>query len=144
PAPPDMTRRTGEAPQSIVIVGGGAAGVAAAEMIRRQGYDGPVTMISADADPPVDRPNLSKDYLAGEAQEDWIHLWPPESYVARRLGRASRAWHWRRRRCAREQAARARHRRGGWPVRPIAARSAGRCLAAGSDGDLGRRAEGEP
>src|SRR5438874_3238227 len=52
-------------------------------MIKREGYDGPVTMISADADPPVDRPNLSKDYLAGEAQDDWIPLWPPEFYAER-------------------------------------------------------------
>ncbi|HEY3161197.1 MAG TPA: FAD-dependent oxidoreductase [Vicinamibacterales bacterium] len=70
-------------PSSIVIVGGGAAAAAAAEMIGREGYDGPVTMISADADPPVDRPNLSKDYLAGEAQDDWIPLWPAEFYADR-------------------------------------------------------------
>ena len=70
-------------PSSIVIVGGGAAAAAAAEMIKREGYDGPVTMISADADPPVDRPNLSKDYLAGEAQDDWIPLWPAEFYAER-------------------------------------------------------------
>jgi nitrite reductase/ring-hydroxylating ferredoxin subunit len=56
-------------PPSVVIVGGGAAGLAAADMLRREGYGGPVTMISADSDAPVDRPNLSKDYLAGEAQE---------------------------------------------------------------------------
>src|SRR5262245_36286339 len=53
-------------PASIVILGGGVAGLAAADMLRREGYEGPVTMISADADPPVDRPNLSKDFLAGE------------------------------------------------------------------------------
>ncbi|HKF66239.1 MAG TPA: FAD-dependent oxidoreductase, partial [Vicinamibacterales bacterium] len=45
----------------------------------------PVTMISADSDAPVDRPNLSKDYLAGEAQEDWIPMWPPETYKERRV-----------------------------------------------------------
>ncbi len=72
-------------PQSIMIVGGGAAGLAAADMLRREGYDGPVTMISADQDPPVDRPNLSKDYLAGEAQDDWIPLWPPELYAERAI-----------------------------------------------------------
>jgi apoptosis-inducing factor 3 len=72
-------------PPSIVIVGGGAAGVAAAEMVRRQGYDGPVTLISADADPPVDRPNLSKDFLAGDAQDDWIPLWPNDFYVEQRI-----------------------------------------------------------
>ena len=80
PAIPTSTR-----PSSIVIVGGGAAGVAAAEMIRREGYDGPLTMISADVDPPVDRPNLSKDYLAGDAQDDWIPLWPAEFYAEKRI-----------------------------------------------------------
>jgi len=72
-------------PSSIIIVGGGAAGVAAAEMLRREGYDGAITMISADADPPVDRPNLSKDFLAGEAQDDWIPLWPNDFYVEQRI-----------------------------------------------------------
>jgi NADPH-dependent 2,4-dienoyl-CoA reductase/sulfur reductase-like enzyme/nitrite reductase/ring-hydroxylating ferredoxin subunit len=72
-------------PASIVIVGGGAAGVAAAEMLRRRGYDGPLTMISADADLPVDRPNLSKDYLAGDAQDDWIPLWGNDFYEEHRI-----------------------------------------------------------
>ena len=67
-------------PSSIVIVGSGAAGLAAAEMLRREGYSGPVTMVSADSAPPVDRPNLSKDYLAGTAPEDWIPLRPPAWY----------------------------------------------------------------
>lgn len=79
------SKKTGQMPSSMVIVGGGAAGVAAAEMIRREKYEGSVTMISADPDPPVDRPNLSKDYLAGEAQEDWIPLWPPEFYAERKI-----------------------------------------------------------
>jgi NADPH-dependent 2,4-dienoyl-CoA reductase/sulfur reductase-like enzyme/nitrite reductase/ring-hydroxylating ferredoxin subunit len=70
-------------PESIVIIGGGAAGSAAADMLRREGYTGPITMISADADLPVDRPNLSKDYLAGEAQDDWMPIWPAESYQER-------------------------------------------------------------
>ena len=61
-----------------MIVGGGAAGLAAADMLRREGYDGPVTIVSADASPPVDRPNLSKDYMAGTAQEEWIPLRPSD------------------------------------------------------------------
>ena len=56
-------------------------GLAAAEMLRREGYDGPLTMISADDSAPCDRPNLSKDYLAGTANEDWIPLRPPEFYA---------------------------------------------------------------
>jgi 3-phenylpropionate/trans-cinnamate dioxygenase ferredoxin reductase subunit len=68
-------------PASVVIVGGGAAGNTAAETLRREGYSGPVTLLSADPSPPCDRPNLSKDYLAGTAQEDWIPLRPPEFYA---------------------------------------------------------------
>jgi apoptosis-inducing factor 3 len=83
PAAPSVSAR--QWPSSIVIVGGGAAGVAAAEMLRRQGYDNPLTLISAAADPPVDRPNLSKDFLAGEAQDDWIPLWPNDFYVEKRI-----------------------------------------------------------
>jgi NADPH-dependent 2,4-dienoyl-CoA reductase/sulfur reductase-like enzyme/nitrite reductase/ring-hydroxylating ferredoxin subunit len=67
-------------PERIVIVGGGAAGEAAAETLRREGYSGPITMLSDDDAPPCDRPNLSKDYLAGNAPEEWIPLRPPEFY----------------------------------------------------------------
>jgi NADPH-dependent 2,4-dienoyl-CoA reductase/sulfur reductase-like enzyme/nitrite reductase/ring-hydroxylating ferredoxin subunit len=74
-----------QAPDSIVIVGGGAAGLAAADMLRREGYDGPLTIVSADADAPCDRPNLSKDFLAGTAQPDWIPLRAPEYYTDQRI-----------------------------------------------------------
>jgi 3-phenylpropionate/trans-cinnamate dioxygenase ferredoxin reductase subunit len=73
-APPAARRRPARTPSSVVIVGGGAAGEAAAEMLRREGYDGPVTILSDDAALPCDRPNLSKDYLAGTAQPSWIPL----------------------------------------------------------------------
>jgi NADPH-dependent 2,4-dienoyl-CoA reductase/sulfur reductase-like enzyme/nitrite reductase/ring-hydroxylating ferredoxin subunit len=63
-----------DAPGRIVIVGGGAAGFAAAEMLRRQDYRGSIVMLSNEAAAPVDRPNLSKDYLAGSAPEDWLPL----------------------------------------------------------------------
>ncbi|HET6655763.1 MAG TPA: FAD-dependent oxidoreductase [Gammaproteobacteria bacterium] len=67
-------RQPQQSPESVVIIGGGAAGEAAAEMLRREGYAGPVTILSDDAAPPCDRPNLSKDYLAGTAQASWIPL----------------------------------------------------------------------
>ncbi|HEX7601909.1 MAG TPA: FAD-dependent oxidoreductase [Polyangiaceae bacterium] len=70
---------------SVVILGGGAAGQAAAEMLRRTGYGGKLTMLSADASPPCDRPNLSKDYLAGTAPEEWIPLRPPEFFTEQRI-----------------------------------------------------------
>jgi NADPH-dependent 2,4-dienoyl-CoA reductase/sulfur reductase-like enzyme/nitrite reductase/ring-hydroxylating ferredoxin subunit len=72
-------------PARIVIVGGGAAGFAAAERLRVLGYTGVLTMLSAERDPPCDRPNLSKDYLAGSAQADWIPLRDMAFYVEQRI-----------------------------------------------------------
>jgi apoptosis-inducing factor 3 len=83
-SPPAPKRET-EGPSSVVIVGGGAAGLAAADMLRRESYDGPLTIVSADDSPPVDRPNLSKDFLAGTAQEDWIPLRPADYYRDRKI-----------------------------------------------------------
>src|SRR6185312_7243471 len=61
---------TAGTPESIVIIGGGAAGNAAAETLRHEGYSGRVTMFSADESMPCDRPNLSKGYLAGTASDE--------------------------------------------------------------------------
>jgi 3-phenylpropionate/trans-cinnamate dioxygenase ferredoxin reductase subunit len=78
PAVPRRVRSKG--PESVLIVGGGAAGNCAAETLRREGYAGRITIVDPDPDAPYDRPNLSKDYLAGNAPEDWIPLHPPEFY----------------------------------------------------------------
>src|SRR6059058_241075 len=72
-------------PASVVIIGAGAAGNAAAEMLRREGYDGLVTMITADEFLPYDRPNLSKDYLAGTATEEWIPLRSADFYREQKI-----------------------------------------------------------
>ena len=67
----------------FVIIGGGAVGNSAAEELRRQGYFGAITILSSVASPPVDRPNLSKDYLAGSAEPDWIPLREKKWYAER-------------------------------------------------------------
>lgn len=74
PASPDG------APERIVILGAGAAGHCAAETLHREGFRGQLVLIGADADLPVDRPNLSKDYLAGTAPEEWLPLRPREFF----------------------------------------------------------------
>lgn len=81
PAP----KPTGDAAERIVIVGGGAAAFAAAEMLRRHGYAGGIVMLSNDNAAPVDRPNLSKDYLAGSAPEDWVPLRGDDWYAENRI-----------------------------------------------------------
>src|SRR3984885_9385819 len=67
-------------PSSVVIIGAGAAGAACADMLRTKGYAGPVTLVADEQPSPVDRPNLSKDYLAGSAPEEWIPLRTPDYY----------------------------------------------------------------
>jgi len=69
----------------VVIVGGGAAGLAAADTLRREGYEGRLAILSADTDSPCDRPNLSKDFLAGTAEADWMPLRPGDWYAERRI-----------------------------------------------------------
>jgi NADPH-dependent 2,4-dienoyl-CoA reductase/sulfur reductase-like enzyme/nitrite reductase/ring-hydroxylating ferredoxin subunit len=84
PAPaPSVSRGTAaaKAPEKIIIIGGGGAGFAAAETLRREGYQGGIVMLSNDDAAPVDRPNLSKDYLAGSVPEDWVPLRPDSFYA---------------------------------------------------------------
>src|SRR3989442_12568113 len=72
--------RRAAAPASVAIVGAGGAGNSAAEELRHLGFDGDITLIDRDAQAPYDRPNLSKDYLAGTAPEEWIPLHPRAYY----------------------------------------------------------------
>jgi 3-phenylpropionate/trans-cinnamate dioxygenase ferredoxin reductase subunit len=82
-AKPTATPRAsaGAAPTpTMAIVGAGAAGIAAANTLRREGHRGRIVMVDADRDAPVDRPNLSKDYLAGTAEESWVTLRSPDFF----------------------------------------------------------------
>ena len=79
-AAPAATPEVEKEVKKIVIVGGGAAGFAAAQRLRDLGYRGALTILSQDQDPPVDRPNLSKDYLAGQADPAWMPLREPDFY----------------------------------------------------------------
>ena len=72
-------------PSSIVIVGGGAAGHAAAETLRRYGYAASITVVGSEETVPCDRPNLSKDYLAGTAPEEWLPLRTPAWYAEKKI-----------------------------------------------------------
>lgn len=81
PDPLSSRGRAAMGPDPVVIIGAGAAGSAAAEMLRREGYGGGIIVVDPDEAAPYDRPNLSKDYLAGNAPEEWIPLRPQDFYA---------------------------------------------------------------
>jgi apoptosis-inducing factor 3 len=66
-------RRPPRAPGSVAILGSGPAGTVVAETLRAEGYDGPITLVGEEGIP-IDRPNLSKEYLAGKAPEEWLPI----------------------------------------------------------------------
>jgi 3-phenylpropionate/trans-cinnamate dioxygenase ferredoxin reductase subunit len=72
-------------PESIVIIGGGAAGNSAAMTLRREGYQGSITMLSADRSRPYDRPSLSKDYLAESSKAVCLPLRSPKFYADHKI-----------------------------------------------------------
>lgn len=83
PAPSPRTRSRNVPPRMrgvIAVVGAGAAGTAAVLALREGGHPGPILLIDPDADAPYDRPNLSKDYLAGTAPEEWLPLRSDEDW----------------------------------------------------------------
>jgi NADPH-dependent 2,4-dienoyl-CoA reductase/sulfur reductase-like enzyme/nitrite reductase/ring-hydroxylating ferredoxin subunit len=83
--PPRTARKPASSPSSVVVVGGGAAGAGAVEALRADGYAGPVTLVGRDPSVPYDRPNISKDYLAGEAPEEWIPLRDRDFYASQSI-----------------------------------------------------------
>ncbi|WP_405836180.1 NAD(P)/FAD-dependent oxidoreductase [Streptomyces sp. NBC_01518] len=79
----------------IVVVGASAAGLAAAETLRREGYTGTLTLVGDEPHLPYDRPPLSKQVLAAEWEPDRIALRTPADLSAHdldlRLGTAATA-----------------------------------------------------
>ena len=72
---PAMAKRDSAADsRQFVIIGAGAAGYAAAQTLREEGFRGNVVMITREDRAPYDRPNLSKDYLQGHAEPEWMPL----------------------------------------------------------------------
>lgn len=83
PEPPGALPSDAASSRRLVIVGFGAAGASAVEWLLRDGWEGTIDVVDPDPDAPYDRPNLSKDYLAGHASEDWIPLRPRGWYEER-------------------------------------------------------------
>ncbi|MEU4586982.1 FAD-dependent oxidoreductase [Kitasatospora aureofaciens] len=71
--------------REVAVVGAGAAGLHAAEALRRAGYDGRLTLIGAEDEPPYDRPPLSKHLLDGQWQPDRLALRSPDALAELRL-----------------------------------------------------------
>jgi NADPH-dependent 2,4-dienoyl-CoA reductase/sulfur reductase-like enzyme len=78
-------RPRAEGPDPVVIAGAGGAGNCVAETLRREGFEGRIVLLAPEGELPYDRPNLSKDYLAGNALEDWIPLHPRDFYDEHRI-----------------------------------------------------------
>lgn len=78
--PAMVQRDTAADSRQFVIIGAGAAGYAAAQTLREEGFRGNVVMITREDRAPYDRPNLSKDYLHGHAEPEWMPLRPDEFF----------------------------------------------------------------
>src|ERR1044072_7424898 len=80
---PAMVQSDTSDPRQFVIIGAGAAGYAAAQALREEGFRGGVVMITREDRAPYDRPNLSKDYLHGHADPEWMPLRPDQFFAER-------------------------------------------------------------
>src|SRR5207249_3949611 len=73
------------ATRRVVIVGGGGTGDYAAFTLRKQGFDGEITILSADRDRPYDRPYLSKEFLRNEIERPKVFLHEDADYAKERI-----------------------------------------------------------
>ncbi len=66
--------------EHYLIIGGSTAGNSAAETLRKEGFDGRITLVGRESDRPYDRPPLSKEFLRGEKEEEKVYFKPVEFY----------------------------------------------------------------
>ena len=66
--------------RTFVILGAGGAGLAAAETLRQDGFQGRLVMISRDSTLPYDRPEVSKGYLKGDSSQEALPLRSAQFY----------------------------------------------------------------
>jgi NADPH-dependent 2,4-dienoyl-CoA reductase/sulfur reductase-like enzyme/nitrite reductase/ring-hydroxylating ferredoxin subunit len=78
---PRFPKPAGDDARTFLVVGGGAAGQAAVETLRREGFAGRIVMVTAEDERPYDRPNLSKDLLTGKAKPEWMPLRGPKFHA---------------------------------------------------------------
>ena len=78
---PWMTKRDRKDERVFVIAGGGAAGYSAAQTLREDGFTGRLLLITRENHLPYDRPNLSKEYLQGNAEPAWLPLRSEEFFA---------------------------------------------------------------
>jgi apoptosis-inducing factor 3 len=78
---PAMIKRDAKSDnRTFVILGAGASAYFAAQSMRENGFKGNIIMVTHENKKPYDRPNLSKDYLAGKAQPEWMPLRPDDFF----------------------------------------------------------------
>lgn len=65
----------------FVVIGAGQAGSSLVAKLRAEGFEGKITLVGAEAEPPYQRPPLSKAYLLGEMEKERLYLRPASFYA---------------------------------------------------------------
>ncbi len=69
----------------IIAIGAGQAGSSLCMKLRKLGFDGQITLVGEESEPPYQRPPLSKKYLLGDMTKERLYLLPPAMYEAQRI-----------------------------------------------------------
>jgi 3-phenylpropionate/trans-cinnamate dioxygenase ferredoxin reductase subunit len=71
--------------ERVVIVGAGLAAARAAEALRKDGYEGSMTILGDEPERPYLRPPLSKEYLRGDGDREQVFVHPATFYAEQRI-----------------------------------------------------------